>query len=127
MKQLSLCQTIVYGVGGILVLAGLVSWPTGKSWAVALYCVGAVAVCVMQFCQRYEGGSIVLRRLRRQQLLGALCLVLTGVLMIWDRMKKKKKKNDGLIAVLAIAAKPETKTSFRIPYVLKKKKKKTGR
>ena len=121
MKQLSLCQTIVYGVGGILVLAGLVSWPTGKSWAVALYCVGAVAVCVMQFCQRYEGGSIVLRRLRRQQLLGALCLVLTGVLMIVERMHLGVHQHHEWMAVLAVAAMLECYTAFRIPYELKRK------
>ena len=121
MKQLSLCQTIVYGVGGILVLAGLVSWPTGKSWAVALYCVGAVAVCVMQFCQRYEGGSIVLRRLRRQQLLGALCLVLTGVLMIVERMHLGVLQHHEWMAVLAVAAMLECDTAFRIPYELKRK------
>ncbi|MDD7252100.1 MAG: hypothetical protein PUH21_08855 [Prevotellaceae bacterium] len=121
MKQLSLCQTIVYGVGGILVLAGLVSWPTGKSWAVALYCVGAVAVCVMQFCQRYEGGSIVLRRLRRQQLLGALCLVLTGVLMIVERMHLGVLQHHEWMAVLAVAAMLECYTAFRIPYELKRK------
>ena len=121
MKQLSLCQTIVSGVGGILVLAGLVSWPTGKSWAVALYCVGAVAVCVMQFCQRYEGGSIVLRRLRRQQLLGALCLVLTGVLMIVERMHLGVLQHHEWMAVLAVAAMLECYTAFRIPYELKRK------
>lgn len=121
MKQLSLCQTIVYGVGGILVLAGLVSWPTGKFWAVALYCVGAVAVCVMQFCQRYEGGSIVLRRLRRQQLLGALCLVLTGVLMIVERMHLGVLQHHEWMAVLAVAAMLECYTAFRIPYELKRK------
>ena len=121
MKQLSLCQTIVYGVGGILVLAGLVSWPTGKSWAVTLYCVGAVAVCVMQFCQRYEGGSIVLRRLRRQQLLGALCLVLTGVLMIVERMHLGVLQHHEWMAVLAVAAMLECYTAFRIPYELKRK------
>ena len=52
--------------------------------------------------------NIIIRRLRRQQLLGAMLLVLTGVIMLlW-------KRNEWIVC-LTVAAVLELYTAFRIP------------
>ena len=54
------------------------------------------------------GKNIIIRRLRRQQLLGAMLLVLTGVIMLlW-------KRNEWIVC-LTVAAVLELYTAFRIP------------
>ena len=56
----------------------------------------------------YKGKNIIIRRLRRQQLLGAMLLVLTGVIMLlW-------KRNEWIVC-LTVAAVLELYTAFRIP------------
>ena len=61
-----------------------------------------------QVVSGYKGSSFVIRRLRRQQLMGALILVLTGVAMlVWHR-------NEWIVG-LTIAAVLELYTAFRIP------------
>ena len=51
---------------------------------------------------------MIIRRLRRQQLLGAMLLVLTGVIMLlW-------KRNEWIVC-LTVAAVLELYTAFRIP------------
>ena len=66
-------------------------------------------------CSGYDGKNIVIRRLRRQQLMGAMLLVFTGVLMLlWHRNE--------WIACLSIAAVLELYTAFRIPQEEQKEK-----
>jgi predicted PurR-regulated permease PerM len=66
-----------------------------------------VNLCV-QLVSDYKGKNIIIRRLRRQQLLGAMLLVLTGVIMLlW-------KRNEWIVC-LTVAAVLELYTAFRIP------------
>ena len=78
-----------------------------------LYLAGAVLFGVMQVTDRYTGDSFVVRRLRRQQILAAFLLVLTGVLMLTLR------HNEWVVCLL-IAAVIELYTSFRIPKEMEK-------
>lgn len=65
-------------------------------------------VCYVQLVSDYKGKNIIIRRLRRQQLLGAMLLVLTGVIMLlW-------KRNEWIVC-LTVAAVLELYTAFRIP------------
>ena len=73
-----------------------------------VYCVGALLFVAMQMIDRYEGNDFVIKRLRRQQLLGAVMLLVTGVLMFVER-------HNGWIATLTIAALLELYTAFRMP------------
>ena len=66
---------------------------------------------------RYEGGNLVVRRLRRQQILGAVLLVFTGVLMFVT-------KHNEWVLSLTIAAILELYTAYRIPSELEKENKK---
>ena len=62
---------------------------------------------IFLFLKKTSDG-IIIRRLRRQQLLGAMLLVLTGVIMLlW-------KRNEWIVC-LTVAAVLELYTAFRIP------------
>lgn len=95
-------------VGALVLLAGAASMIT--KWVVApyVYCVGALLFVAMQMADRYEGTDLVVKRLRRQQLFGAVMLLVTGVLMFVER-------HNGWIATLTIAALLELYTAFRMP------------
>ena len=70
--------------------------------------VGACLFAYVQLVSDYKGKNIIIRRLRRQQLLGAMLLVLTGVIMLlW-------KRNEWIVC-LTVAAVLELYTAFRIP------------
>ena len=73
-----------------------------------VFAAGALCFCPIQMSDRYEGSNMTIRRLRRQQLLGAMLLVLTGVIMLlW-------KRNEWIVC-LTVAAVLELYTAFRIP------------
>ena len=74
-------QKYVYIVGGILLVLGAALYVTKWSWAPYMYTVGAFLFGAMQMADRYEGNNFMVRRLRRQQVLGAVMLMLTGVAM----------------------------------------------
>ena len=84
-----------------------------------IYLVGAVAVAAMQLKDGYGGANVVIRRLRRQQLIGAALLIMAGVLMIvWHR-------NEWVLC-LTISAVLQLYTAFRIPQEEEKEKRKNG-
>ena len=64
---------------------------------------------------RYEGKNLIIRRLRRQQILGAVLLVFAGVLMFVT-------KHNEWVLCLTVAAILELYTAFRIPSELEKEK-----
>ena len=119
MRQLSPIQNIIYALGAILILIGAILWPTVKTAAIYIYCIGAIMFASMQYLQGYEGKNITVRGLRRQQILGATLLMATGLLMIVNTMHLGFLYHNEWIVCLAIAAFIECYTAFRIPYALK--------
>ena len=103
----------MYIVGGILLVLGAALYIT--KWVVApyMYVIGACMFGAMQMADRYEGSNFVIRRLRRQQVLGALMLMLTGVAMFVC------KYNEWIVCLL-IACILELYTAFRLPKELEK-------
>ncbi|MDD7256899.1 MAG: hypothetical protein PUH24_01230 [Prevotellaceae bacterium] len=83
MKQLSKLQSVVFLAGGIMMVAGagmfVFGIPQAASW---IFLLGAIAFAAMQMQQCYDGGSFVIRRLRRIMLLADVCFVFAGVLMV---------------------------------------------
>jgi hypothetical protein len=65
--------------------------------------------------ERYEGHNFILKRLRRQQILGALALMAAGAMMILMH-------HNEWIVCLTVAAVLELYTAFRIPQELEKEK-----
>ena len=100
-------MTTVMAAGAVLLLVGAALMITGWAAAPWIYSVGALLFAAMQMADRYEGSDFVMKRLRRQQLLGALMLLVTAVLMFVE-------KHNGWIVTLTIAAVFETYTAWRM-------------
>lgn len=101
--------------GALLILVGAGSYVTGWMLSPYLYTAGAVLFAIPQLMARYEGKNIVIRRLRRQQIFGALLLMLTSVCMFTLH------RNEWIVC-LSVAAFLELYTAFRIPAELEKEK-----
>ena len=106
---------IVQGVGAVLLLVGAMLQITRWELSPILYTIGAVMFAYVQVMTRYEGKNLIVRRLRRQQVLGAVLLVFAGVLMFVT-------KHNEWVLCLTVAAILELYTAFRIPSELEKEK-----
>ena len=80
-----------------------------------LYTIGSILFAYVQVMDGYVGKNLIIRRLRRQQILGAVLLVFTGGLMFVT-------KHNEWILCLTVAAFLELYTAFRIPAELDKEK-----
>lgn len=104
-------------VGAVALLLGAALQITQLAWAPYLYLIGVIMFAYVQVMSGYEGKNIIIRRLRRQQIIGATLLVVAGVMMIlW-------KRNEWVVC-LTIAAVLEMYTVFRIPQEEEKEKNK---
>ena len=123
MKELSKLQLCVYNTGGILLVIGALLPVFFDEPLVApyLYIVGTLMFASMQILQRYNGKNVVLRRLRRQQMLGAIVLLLAGMLMFCSFYKIGPLHTGEWQILLSIGAVLEIYTAFRIPAELDKK------
>ena len=109
--------SVIAIVGAIVLLLGAALQITKLVWAPYFYLIGAIMFAYVQVMSGYEGKNIVIRRLRRQQIIGAILLVVAGVMMIlW-------KRNEWVVC-LTIAAVLEMYTVFRIPQEEEKEKNK---
>ena len=99
----------VSAAGAVMVLCGAVLQITRLTFAPYLYLVGAVMFAAVQAVCGYDGDSIVIRRLRRQQLIGAVLMVAAGVLMLTMH-------HNEWIACLTVSAILELYTVFRISH-----------
>ena len=106
---------IIQGVGAVLLLVGAMLQITRWELSPIIYTLGAVMFVYVQVMSRYEGKNLIVRRLRRQQILGAVLLVFAGVLMFVT-------KHNEWVLCLTIAAVLELYTAFRIPSELEKEK-----
>ena len=82
MRQLTKVQTIIYLVGGLLMVIGAGASLLVWSPAPYVFAVGAVCFASMQMLQRYEGQNFVIRRLRRILLLSDVLFLVAAVLML---------------------------------------------
>ncbi len=104
MKQiLSACLLL----GAVLTLVGVAVYITGWTYSPYLYLAGSVLFTGAQISLRPHSDDFVVRRLYRQQIIGALLLVASAVMMLTLH------DNEWLLA-LAVASFIELYTSFRI-------------
>lgn len=88
MEQLSKIQTILFVLGGSLMVVGAGGfafafvWPQVLMVVCWLFLVGAVLFATMQLQQTYAGHSTVIKRLKRIQSLADLFFVLAGLSMV---------------------------------------------
>ena len=106
---------IVQGVGAVLLLVGAMLQITRWELSPILYTIGAMMFAYVQVMSRYEGKNLIVRRLRRQQILGAVLLVFAGVLMFVT-------KHNEWVLCLTVAAILVLYTAFRIPSELETEK-----
>lgn len=83
MKQLNKFQSIIFLLGGVLMVIGVACYvlalvPTVMCW---VYLVGAVLFATMQVSQIYEGKDLTVKRLKRLQNLSDLLFLVAGVLL----------------------------------------------
>ncbi len=105
MKQLG---PALFAVGALMALVGAAVFITRWIYAPYIYTIGAGFVALAQINTPVKGKSKTLKRLRIQQIFGAVALVLTGAFMFSTR-------GNEWIACLTIAAILELYTAFRIP------------
>lgn len=105
MKQL---VPALFAVGALMALVGAAVFITRWIYAPYIYTIGAGLVALAQINTPVKGKSKTLKRLRIQQIFGAVALVLTGAFMFSTR-------GNEWIACLTIAAILELYTAFRIP------------
>lgn len=101
-------QQIIHIIGGTLLVIGAALYITQWEWAPYIYIIGSFMFGTMQLLDHYTGKNLVLRRLRRQQVLGASALMSTGILMLTC------KHNEWILCML-VGCLVELYTAFRIP------------
>jgi predicted metal-binding membrane protein len=99
--------SFLYFIGALMVLVGSSVYITHWSYAPYIYTVGAGFFALAQINSPYHSANKNVKRLRRQQIIGAVFLVLTGLFMFTTH-------NNEWIASLTIAAILEIYTTFRI-------------
>lgn len=105
MKQLMQAFLVV---GAVMVLTGAAVYVTGWALSPYVYTIGAGVFALAQINTPTRVQNMAIRRLRRQQIFGALILVLTGAFMFFTH------GNEWIVS-LTIAAILELYTSIRIP------------
>lgn len=127
MKTLNKMQNAVFMAGAVMLLAGAVTYITGWCLSFYLYAAGACAFSSMQLAAGYEGHNLVVRRLRMQQVFGALLLLATALLMAMHTFQFGFARRNEWMITLAVACVLELYTAFRIPAELEKEQKKSGK
>ena len=136
MKQLNKLQSILYAVGGALMVigAGCFAFMWQQQVVCWLFLAGASMFTLMQSMQTYEGSNFVIRRLKRIQAVANIFFMLAGILMVDTAYMFFRPLFDSSIAyvdylynkwvvLLLIAALLEIYTMHRIDHEMKKDKK----
>ena len=124
MKQLSPLQLYIYNGGGLVMIAGaiLAAIPALATIGAVLFTIGTLAFSSMQMLASYEGKNLTIKRLRRQQVTGAV-LLLASVALLWAHMSHQfvyYLRGGEWKAALLIATVFEVYAAFRLPDALKK-------
>ena len=136
MKQLNKIQSIIFLVGGLLMVVGAccfaIMWQQDiVSW---VYLLGALLFAVIQIMQSYDGNSLSVKRLKSIMTLADVLFVVSGLLMIDKVYGVFRPMFDNFesyvsilynkwVIVLLIAAVLEMYTMHRIEHELNNEKK----
>ncbi|BEG98246.1 hypothetical protein [Bacteroides sedimenti] len=102
--------SLLFLLGAALVLIGAASYITRWTLSPYVFSAGALIVALVQILLTpYNGNDLIVKRLRRQQILGAIFLVASGVLMF-----ALPHGNEWMLS-LTIAAVFELYAAFRMP------------
>ena len=120
MKELTPLQNGVMMMGGVLVIFGAAIYMFLPITGFIAFAMGSLAFSYMQLLQRYDGHSFVIRRLRRQQLLGAVAILIAACLMAMQTFRFGFALRNELVVALTIGCVLELYTAFRLPMELDK-------
>ena len=128
MKQLTKFQSIVFMIGGLLMVAGAGMALFRVSAALWVFIPGVVMFVSMQMLQRYDGRNLNIRRLRRFMLLSDVLLMVSALLMYaqagnpfhLDQITYVQYIGNNWVVTLLIAALLQLYTSHRIGRELEK-------
>jgi len=123
MKELDKRLIVLQQVAALCMLAGAAMFMWKPLAGTVLYSGGALTFCPLQMMQRYEGRSIVLRRLRRQQLLGLIAFLCAACCMVMQVFRFGFARRNEWVVCLTVGCVLELYTAFRIPAELKKSEK----
>ena len=86
MRQLSKLESIIYLLGGIMMVAGagLYAFFIIQHVACWIMLIGALAFVLMQSRQRYDGSSLTIRRLRKIMTIAGFGFIIAGFFMVED-------------------------------------------
>lgn len=116
-------ETYLMNAGGVFMLLGAVVYLVYPQTSTYIYIIGSLLFGVVQIKNGYKGDSIVIRRLRRQQILSDLFFIFTGVLMLTNTYHWTYGRHNEWVVCLTIAAVIELYTTFRISHELQKEEK----
>ena len=120
MKQLNKWQNAIFMISALLMVAGAGTWIFKWPYFPHVYSVGAIGYACMQMLQRYEGRNFIIRRLRRQQILGLIAFLCAACCMIMQTFRFGFARRNEWVVCLAIGCVLLLYTAFRIPAELKK-------
>ena len=120
MKKLTPLQNGLMMAGGMLVVIGAALYMLLPVVAFVAFAVGAVTFSYMQLLQSYDGRSFVIRRLRRQQLMGAVAILVAACLMAMQTFRLGSAMRNEWVVALTIGCVLELYTAFRLPAELEK-------
>ena len=84
MKQLSKLQSIVFLLGGALMVVGvgsfvLLFYQSVSCW---VFLAGAILFATVQLMQTFEGDNITIKRLKRIQDLSEILFIIAGIILV---------------------------------------------
>ncbi len=124
MRKLNKLEIIIYDAGAVIMLLSLMLLSTPlRNIIPYIYGIGAAMFFAMQLKAQSNSSSIVVRRLKRQQALGALLLLLASVTLWTEVNHVWPLRHNEWIVVVTIGAWMELYTAFRIPKELEKEEK----
>ncbi|EKX94055.1 hypothetical protein [Alloprevotella sp. oral taxon 473] len=122
MKPLTPLQNAISMIGGVLLIVGALLPLAGvmAEYAPYVFTLGALSYGGTQMLRRYEGKNTTIIRLRRQEIIGALLLMVSAVLMLVSSFRLLPLQGGEWKVCLSIAVVFELYTAFRLPQELDK-------
>ena len=128
MRQLSKTETILFLLGGLLMVVGAGASMFLQSWASYVFAPGALLFVAMQLRQRYDGNNFTIRRLRHIIIVSDVLFLVAALLMFanqsnflgLDYLSYIKYVHNNWIVVLLVAAILQLYSSHRIANELEK-------
>ena len=81
MKQLNSLENVLFRIGAVLMIVGLLVRLHNDMACLIIYGIGCALYALMQLRQEYLGTDFVLKRLRRQQLISCVVLLASVLCM----------------------------------------------